>query len=155
MFAFGYEFGSLGVPIVGEGTGDDPCMIAVSTKSMMRNADRPSNSFVWHMDAAFKLNTVEHPVFVCGVSDLARHFHPVALFVTSQRTSAQYGQSLGDIAAMFETIVGRHLRIDYFMADAEDAQFNGYNLTLRRPDTTYLMCFFTASINNKTFYTMK
>ncbi|GMF26701.1 unnamed protein product [Phytophthora fragariaefolia] len=57
-FAFGFSRDSGGRPVIGEGTDDDPCMITVSTKSMMRDADHPSDSYVFHMDATFKLNTV-------------------------------------------------------------------------------------------------
>ncbi|GMF17262.1 unnamed protein product [Phytophthora fragariaefolia] len=108
-FAFGFSRDSGGRPVIGEGTDDDPCMIAVSTKPMMRDADRPSDSYVFHMDITFKPNKVEYPVFVCGISDKARHFHPIALFITSQRTSVQYEHALLHISAMFKKVVVRSL----------------------------------------------
>ncbi|OWZ01580.1 hypothetical protein PHMEG_00026999 [Phytophthora megakarya] len=42
------------------------------------------------MDAVFKLNTSEYSVFIVGVSNSTRHFHPIVMFITSQRNIMQY-----------------------------------------------------------------
>ncbi|POM68394.1 Hypothetical protein PHPALM_15449 [Phytophthora palmivora] len=110
-FAFGCTIDGSGNPVIGKRTDDDPCMIAVSTKTMLRQADRTSESFNFHMDATFKLNTVEYPVFVCGVSDVVRHFHPVAFFITSQRITLKYKQALQQISEMFMRVVGNRFKL--------------------------------------------
>ncbi|GMF45985.1 unnamed protein product [Phytophthora fragariaefolia] len=76
-FVFLFSDDSGGRPISEAETDDDPCMIAVSMKAMMQDADRPSNSYVFHMDATFKLTTVEYPVYVCGISEKAVVFIPL------------------------------------------------------------------------------
>ncbi|POM64499.1 Hypothetical protein PHPALM_19958 [Phytophthora palmivora] len=110
-FAFGYRIDESGSPVIGEGTDDDPRMIAVSTKTMLRKADRTSENFIFHMDATFKVITVEYP----------------------------YEQALQQISEKFMQVAGKPLRIKHFMADAEDAQYNGYSLAVKHNDTSYLI----------------
>lgn len=95
------------------------------------------------MDATFKLTKRKFPLFVCGVSDKARSFHPVAFFIVSQRTEAQYSAALAAVSEQYLRVVGRPMRIKTFMADVEDAQFNGFTNDISSVmKASYLMCFF-------------
>eukprot|EP00644_Phytophthora_capsici_P000281 jgi/Phyca11/100115/e_gw1.4.1084.1 len=77
-FSFGYEVDSDNRPVLGDGSDDDPLVIGITTKFLLRAANRDPNKFVFHMDATFKLVLCGYPLMVCGISDSARQFHPVA-----------------------------------------------------------------------------
>ncbi|EGZ06181.1 hypothetical protein PHYSODRAFT_406959, partial [Phytophthora sojae] len=142
-FSFGYSLDEDGNPVLGEGTEADPFVLAFSTKLLLKNLDRDPDTFVFHMDATFKLTKRKFPLFVCGVSDKARSFHPVAFFIVSQRTEAQYSAALAAVSEQYLRVVGRPMRIKTFMADVEDAQFNGFTNDISSVmKASYLMCFF-------------
>ncbi|KAE9066390.1 hypothetical protein PF007_g28495, partial [Phytophthora fragariae] len=57
-FSFGWERDSEGKPNVGNGSDENPFLVGLTTKCLLRNADRDPSSFVFHMDGTFKLNQV-------------------------------------------------------------------------------------------------
>eukprot|EP00644_Phytophthora_capsici_P012290 jgi/Phyca11/62031/gw1.38.374.1 len=83
-FSFGYKLENDGNPVLGDGNDEDPFILAFSTKYTLRQLVRSPGECVFHMDATFMLAAKEFPSFVCGI-DASRHFHCVALFITSQR----------------------------------------------------------------------
>ncbi|POM78172.1 LOW QUALITY PROTEIN: Hypothetical protein PHPALM_4328 [Phytophthora palmivora] len=86
--------------------------------------DRDPTSFILHIDATFRLNQVNYPVLVIGISDRARRFHLIAMRV-------------------FTAVSGNTLRVYYVMGDADDGRFNGVqNIIGRDNEYVYLMCFF-------------
>ncbi|ETI55361.1 hypothetical protein F443_01956 [Phytophthora nicotianae P1569] len=87
-FSFGWKRDAHGRPDVGNGSDEKPFFVGLTTKRLLLIAARDPDSFVFHMDATFKLNQVGYPVIVCGISDKCRSFHLVALFITSQRLEA-------------------------------------------------------------------
>ncbi|KAH9100459.1 hypothetical protein Ae201684P_006656 [Aphanomyces euteiches] len=74
-FTFGYDI--IGEsPQFGIGGPDDPFTVGVTTKTLLRQMNRDPASFVFHWDATYKINSKEFPVLVCGITDIARQFHP-------------------------------------------------------------------------------
>eukprot|EP00644_Phytophthora_capsici_P005987 jgi/Phyca11/98472/e_gw1.2.1193.1 len=65
----------------GNGGDADPFVVGVSSKKLLRRADRDPDSFVFHIDATYKLTQVGYPVIVVGLSDKAGRFHPLAIFI--------------------------------------------------------------------------
>lgn len=115
----------------------------LTSKRLLRNAARDPASFVFHMDAKFKVNQLSHPVIVCGVSDKNRSFHLVALFITSQRLEGLYVKALSALRKVFTTVTGQQLLTKYTMADAEAAQQNAVDQVFGvDSDYVYLMCFY-------------
>ncbi|RLN87387.1 hypothetical protein BBJ28_00021345 [Nothophytophthora sp. Chile5] len=87
-FTFTVDQDSRGLPVVGIGSDADPFVVGITTKRLLSRLARPPESFVFHLDATYKLNQVGYPVLVCGISDRCRTFHLVALFVMSQQQEA-------------------------------------------------------------------
>jgi hypothetical protein len=147
-FSFGWQRDDQGKPDVGDGSDEHPFWVGLTTKRLLRNADRDPGSFVFHMDATFKLNQVGYPVIVCGVSDRGRSFHPVALFITSQRLEVLYVKVLSALRKVFTTVTGKQLLLKFVMADAEVAQQNAVDQVFGvDSDYTYLMCFYHVMAN--------
>ncbi|KAJ8548694.1 hypothetical protein ON010_g10975 [Phytophthora cinnamomi] len=65
-FTFGYKVNDEGDPLLGDGTDEDPFVLALSTKDMLRQLDQDAHTFLFHMDATFKVNSVEFSLFSCG-----------------------------------------------------------------------------------------
>ncbi|ETL29176.1 hypothetical protein L916_17579, partial [Phytophthora nicotianae] len=63
-FSFTWRTEEDGRPYVGSGADENPFLVGVSSKTLLRQADRNPATFVLHMDATFKLNHVDYPVFV-------------------------------------------------------------------------------------------
>lgn len=72
-----------GKPEVGNGTDRSPFIVGISSKMLLRHADRDPATFVLHVDATYKLSQVGYPVVVVGISDKARQFHLLAVFIVS------------------------------------------------------------------------
>ena len=139
-FTFGYSLDDQGQPCFGDGSDSDPFFIGISSVALMKKVAHDESKYVFHMDATFKLNLLDYPVMVCGVSDLCRAFHVVAVFVVSQRTTRDYRQALYRLKEMCEVVNKKPLQVKYFMGDAEQAQLNAARSCFE--DATYLMCFF-------------
>lgn len=131
-----------GSPHVGDGSDDDPFIIGVTTKILLRRLDRDPGSFVFHLDTTFKLNQVGYPVMVCGISDCNRSFHVVALFVMSQRQTVHCTTALASLAQIYTKVTGKPLRIRFMMGDADDAQVKAATTVFHGCEFDYLMCFY-------------
>ncbi|KAG2773303.1 hypothetical protein PC116_g30390 [Phytophthora cactorum] len=155
-FTFEYPLDD-GAPELGGGSEDDPLVIGITSTFLLKAAAWDPGTFVFHMDATFKLVTCAYPVIVCGISDAARQFHPMAFFITSQKTVVQYAHALRSMMDIYKVVVGRPFLVRYCMGDAEDAQINGVEQTLAapcasapsKPELHYLMCFFHVVENMK------
>ncbi|OWZ14417.1 hypothetical protein PHMEG_00012109 [Phytophthora megakarya] len=140
-----YEPEIHGKPDVGNGSDEHPFLVGLTTKRLLRNAARDPASFVFHMDATFKLIHVGYPVIVCRISDKCRSFHPVALFITSQRLTELYIKALSALHRIFTTVTGEQMILRYVMTDADVAQQNAVDEVFGvDSDFTYLMCFYHA-----------
>ncbi|KUF80151.1 hypothetical protein AM587_10000926 [Phytophthora nicotianae] len=156
-FTFGYPLDEDGTPDLGDGSDDEPLVIGATTKFLLEVATWDPDTFVFHKDATFELVTCGYPFIVCGISDAARQFHPMAFFLTSQRTLVQYCHALRRLMDIYKVVVGRPLVGRYCIGDAEDAQLNGVEQTLfapcasepSKPELQYLMCFFHVVENVK------
>ncbi|KAG3002328.1 hypothetical protein PC128_g13363 [Phytophthora cactorum] len=117
-------------------------LLGLTTKRLLQNA-ACDPSFVFHMDATFKLNQVAYPVIVYGVSDRCRSLHLVALFVTSRRLEGLYMKALASLRKVFTAVIGQQLLVNYVKADAEAAQQNAANQGFGvDSDYAYLLCFY-------------
>ncbi|KAE9097960.1 hypothetical protein PF010_g15758 [Phytophthora fragariae] len=142
-FLFAWQRTAQGKPDVGNGSDEHPFLVGLTSKRLLRNAARDPASFVFHMDATFKLNQLSYPVIVCGVSDRNRSFHLVALFTTSQRLEELYVKALSALRKVFTAVTGKQLLVKYVMADAEAAQQNAVDQVFGvDSDFLYLMCFY-------------
>lgn len=146
-FTFAWDYDSDGKPVVGDGSDGDPFIVGMSSKAMMKRLARPPESFILHLDATFKLNQVDYPVVVVGVSDRCRSFHVVALFVVSQRVEEIYAKILRSMCRIYAAVTGSRLCIRYVMGDAEQSQRNAVEAVFASSGITYLMCFFHVMVN--------
>ncbi|ETP44525.1 hypothetical protein F442_08880 [Phytophthora nicotianae P10297] len=121
---------------LGDGSDDRPFVVGVTTKSLLRSANRDPASVILHVDATFQLDQVSYPVIVCGLSDGSRRFHLLALFLTSQLEEAHFFSAFAALRAMFAQVTGEQLSVRYVMGDADSAQFNAMR-SVFRIDCTY------------------
>ena len=82
---------------------------------------RCPRSFVFHWDATYKINSLSYPVLVCGISDVARQFHPVAFFLLGGETEDDYTWAMRELMTMYSVVVGEPLRLSFVMSDAARA----------------------------------
>ncbi|KAE9016627.1 hypothetical protein PR002_g13610 [Phytophthora rubi] len=129
-FTFTARVHRFGKPIVGDGSVVHPFVVGVTTKALLRTAKRDPATFILHVDATFQLDQVSYPVLVCGMSDGARKFHLLALFITSQLEEKHYTDALAALQTVYAKVVGERLNVQSFMADADKAQFNGIKMYL-------------------------
>ncbi|DBA00968.1 TPA: hypothetical protein N0F65_006229 [Lagenidium giganteum] len=144
-FTFGFSRDEKGLPSIGDGSNAQPFVVGASTQKLLQVMDRPSESFVFHIDATYKLNQVGYRVVVCGVSDGGRSFHLAAIFVISQQTEEIFTIVLEQLARMFEMTTNKSLKRTYVMGDADQAQHNALQAVF--PDCTKLMCFYHVAAN--------
>ncbi|KAH9082831.1 hypothetical protein LEN26_021096 [Aphanomyces euteiches] len=117
-FTFGYDI--IGEsPQFGIGGPDDPFTVGVTTKTLLRQMNRDPASFVFLWDATYRINSKEFPVLVCGITDIARQFHPVAFFIISRETVVEYSWAMRELMAIYEHVVGGQLKLRYIMSDAQ------------------------------------
>ncbi|OWZ03002.1 hypothetical protein PHMEG_00025340 [Phytophthora megakarya] len=132
-----------GRPEVGNGSDENPVLVGLTTKCLLRNATCDPTSFVFHIDGTFKLNQVGYPVIFCGVSDRARSFHLVAMFISSQQLRALYVGALAALRNIYTAVTSQQLIVKYVMADAEAAQLNAVSQGFGSvSNLTYLICFY-------------
>uniref|UniRef100_H3GH81 MULE transposase domain-containing protein n=1 Tax=Phytophthora ramorum TaxID=164328 RepID=H3GH81_PHYRM len=129
-------------PVVGNGSEAKPFVVGISTKKLLRQADRDPSSFVLHIDATYKLTQVGYPVVVVGVSDRARRFHLLAIFIVSQQKEPQFTEVLSLLAQIFLTVTGKPLRVRWAMGDADAAQWNALQDVCGGDDTFRFLVFF-------------
>ncbi|OWZ12661.1 hypothetical protein PHMEG_00014140 [Phytophthora megakarya] len=100
-FTFTWRTDSDGRPVVGNGSDAHPFVVGVTTKKLLRQADRDPASFILHVDDTYKLTQTGFPVIVIGMSDRARKFHLLAIFIVSQQQQTQYAEVLSMLSKMF------------------------------------------------------
>ncbi|OWZ17161.1 hypothetical protein PHMEG_0008939 [Phytophthora megakarya] len=142
-FSFGWQRDRQGRPEVGNGSDENPFLVGSTTKCLLRNATRDPTSFVFHTDGTIKLNQVGYPVIICDVSDRARSFHLVTMFISSQRLGALCVRALAVLRKIYIAVTSQQLIVKYVMADAEAAQLNAVSQGFGMDSNlTYLMCFY-------------
>ncbi|EGZ30152.1 hypothetical protein PHYSODRAFT_323584 [Phytophthora sojae] len=144
-FTFSWEIDMHGRPLVGDGSDENPFLVGISSKAMMFRLAAPPDSFILHIDATYKLNRLEYPVVVVGISDQSRGFHLVALFIVSQEVQEIYESALRALDRLFTWITGQKLVVYFSMVDADQAQYNALNAVFgTNAQFKCLMCFFTS-----------
>lgn len=121
-------------------------VVGVSTPFMLKTLSY-ANEHIFHIDATYKLNQSGYPTIVLRVSDRARSFHSVAIFITSQVTGPIIHNVLVEIFDMYRVLTGELPEIRFCVADADKAQYNAVQsavaLKTRNPENlVFLMCFF-------------
>ncbi|KAH9109683.1 hypothetical protein LEN26_000911 [Aphanomyces euteiches] len=90
-FSFGYSI-AYGRPSIGYNGPNNPFAVGITTKKLLRQMHRNPTSFMFHWDSTYKINSLSFPVLICGISDKARQFHPVAFYWASL-LKISYGMS--------------------------------------------------------------
>ncbi|KAH9113549.1 hypothetical protein LEN26_013138 [Aphanomyces euteiches] len=146
-FSFGYNIVD-GYPSIGYGGSDGPFKVGITTMSLLRRMDRDPSSFLFHWDATYKLNVEAYPVLVCGITDVARNFHPVAFFILGKESESEYAWAIESLMEIFTKVTGRQLLLTYVMADAGRAP--ALAIESRRNQlgvANVLMCFYHVISN--------
>lgn len=122
-FSFGWDQYSDGNLVVGNGSDKNPFIVGFS-RARLRQAARDPKTRVFHVDATYKSNQVGYPVLGVGLTDAARTFHLLALFVTSQQQEAHYTKAMAALRLVYQKVLGESLRVAFVMGDADRAQYN-------------------------------
>ncbi|KAE9126566.1 hypothetical protein PF010_g5228 [Phytophthora fragariae] len=142
-FTFTQDKDAGGLPVFGNRSNQNPFVVGVITKRLLMQASRDARSFILPVDATFKLNQLGIPVIVVGLSDCARAFHLVALFVSLQRKEVHYIEMSTALHRIYRRVTGNEMIVDKVLGDADDAQFNGIRQVFRgNAEVKYLMCFY-------------
>ncbi|KAE9314139.1 hypothetical protein PF001_g8412 [Phytophthora fragariae] len=149
-FTFTQDIDAGGLPVVGNGSDQNPFVVGITTKRLLMRASRDATSFILHVDATFKLNQLGYPVIVVGLSDCARAFHQVTLFVSSQRKEVHYIEMFPALHRIYRRVTGNEMIVDKVLGDADDAQFNGIRQVFRG-NAEFLTCCTSESLSGKTF----
>ncbi|RHY94559.1 hypothetical protein DYB26_011271 [Aphanomyces astaci] len=132
-FAFGYDVVN-GRPSVGFGGSSGVFKVGVTTKALLYQMNRSVDTFLFHWDATYKINKLAYPVLVCGVSDVARVFHPVAFFLIGKESTSEYAWAIRSLIDIYLAVVGRPLKIKFVMGDA--AQAPAQSLLVAQPSSS-------------------
>ncbi|GMF21285.1 unnamed protein product [Phytophthora lilii] len=104
-FTFAWRTDGVGMPVVGNGSDSDPFVLGISTKKLLRQADRDPSTFVLHVDATYKLAQVGYPVIVVSITDRARRFHLLAMFIVSHQQQPQFTEVLSLLLEFFRRLL--------------------------------------------------
>ncbi|EGZ05439.1 hypothetical protein PHYSODRAFT_408756, partial [Phytophthora sojae] len=141
--SFGWDIDGKGDLTVGNGSDEKPFLIGFSTKALLCQAARDASSFIFHVDATYKTNQVGYPVLVCGISDAARRFHLLALFITSQQKEEHYAKAFAALRWVYSKVIGQPLKVAYVMGDADGGQYNAVSTVFGADcDYVHLMCYY-------------
>ncbi|ETM38510.1 hypothetical protein L914_15211 [Phytophthora nicotianae] len=109
---------------VGGGINANAFFVGFTTKTLLKRLDRDPRSFIFHFDAKYKLNQVDYPIFVCGISDHACSFYLVALYVVSKQEECDYTSALASLRAVYARVFQKPMEVYYILGDADGAQIN-------------------------------
>ncbi|KAG3026123.1 hypothetical protein PC120_g6094 [Phytophthora cactorum] len=123
-FTFGWDLDREGIIVVGNGSGEKPFLVGFPPKALLSQASRDPKTFIFHVDATYKTNQVVHPVLVIGITDVARTFHLLAMFVTSLQQEGHYAKAFAALRWIYNKVLGEPLRVAYVMGDADEAHNN-------------------------------
>lgn len=125
------------------GATDNWIRIFVSTTRLLENA---VDAECIHADGTYKLNSLNYPLIVVGVTDKARRFHLIGLALTKRETKEDYAFVFGAVKnAMFKQL-GRSIVAGASISDSSPAIFNGYEMTFDHL-TVRIMCWFHVKYN--------
>ncbi|RLN51305.1 hypothetical protein BBJ28_00023740 [Nothophytophthora sp. Chile5] len=142
-FTFTSRTDDEGNAVTGNGSDRNPFIVGVSSKKLLRRADRDPRSFVLHIDATYKLTQLAYPVVVVGISDRARSFHLLGISIVSQQQQQHHAEVLTLLRRVYEAVTGKPFRVRYVMGDADAAQWNAVQEVLAQDNhLVFLMCYF-------------
>ena len=90
-------------------------------------------------DATYKLNWHGYPVFVIGVTDAGRHFHPISISICSNETAADFEFVFSSIKQIVEKLHNVRYNPTILVADGADAITNGFK-SVFGPGIIRVMC---------------
>ncbi|GMF48315.1 unnamed protein product [Phytophthora fragariaefolia] len=99
-FTFTWRTESDGREVVGNGSDAHLFVVEVTTKTLLRQADRDPDSFILHVDATYKVTQTGYPVIVIGISGRARKFHLLAIFIVPQQ-QPEHAEVLSMLSKVF------------------------------------------------------
>ena len=143
-----------GKVILGTGDENSPFIVGATSTGLLKTISKAISAYsehrlpiVFHFDGTFKLNVTEFPLVVIGLTDGGQHFHPLAFFTVSHRTTNTYVTLIRAFKAHLidAGIVGDHFYPHFIMADAEVAEHNAFKSEF--PQSKYLMCYFHVKQN--------
>ncbi|ETI51031.1 hypothetical protein F443_05554 [Phytophthora nicotianae P1569] len=114
-FTFGWEVDREGKLVVGNGSDEKSFLVGFSTKALLHQASRDPSTFIFHVDATYKTNQVSYPVFVVGITDIARKVSLLVLLVTSQQQECHYAKAFAAIRWIYSKVLGEQFRAAYVM----------------------------------------
>lgn len=143
-FAFGCTKDASGSPRLRDGSDERPVVIGFPSKTLIKNLAYATTNTI-HMDATYKLSTNGYPIFVIGVSDVCRHFFPIALFILSDLKEPRIQTMLRELVHQYQKITNQLSQISYVMGDADNAQRNAVEAVAAsvlppNPGMQYLIC---------------
>ncbi|OWY95954.1 hypothetical protein PHMEG_00033902 [Phytophthora megakarya] len=126
-FTFSWRNDDNGHIDVGIGSDEKPFVVGVTSKKLLSRLDRPVDSFVFHVNATFKVTQVEYPVL--GLE-------------------TQYTDMLNALRLMYFRIMQKSLTVYYVMGDAEDAQYKAIQNTFGSDNTIRILIYYFHVISN-------
>eukprot|EP00644_Phytophthora_capsici_P000870 jgi/Phyca11/108898/e_gw1.16.660.1 len=141
-FSFGWDVERDGAFVVGNGSDGKPFLVGFTTKALLRQADRDPSTFIFHVDATYKANQVGYPLIVIGITDVARRFHLLCIFVTSQQQQEHFAKVFAALRWIYRKVVGTPLRVHFVMGDADMAQYNALASVFSDYKYIHLMCYY-------------
>lgn len=155
-FVYGFDTNVDGDVYIGDGTDENPCYIAFSSKALVLQMKKALNTphvpLVLHVDSTYKLNVNEFPVFVIGMTDMQKQFHLLALAIISHKTVDSYVRVLSDFRDMTHTILNHFagpFNPDYIMLDAETNERTACLQVFGIQSHQLIMCYFHVQKNVK------
>ncbi|RHY22416.1 hypothetical protein DYB32_009513 [Aphanomyces invadans] len=140
-FSFGYKLLD-GAPVLGYGGATGVFKVGITTKKLLCRVPTDPSTFVFHWDATYKINSMAYPVLICGTTDPGGNFHPVAFFLIGKESTEEYEWAMKELMAVYLTVVGRAMKVDYVMADAALAPCSALRNLPDLQVKTILMCFY-------------
>ncbi|ETV64572.1 hypothetical protein H257_18539, partial [Aphanomyces astaci] len=113
---------------------------------------RPTDeSFVFHWDATYKINSIGYLDLICGITDPGGKFHPDAFFLIGRESTNEYEWAMTAVMDVYQLVVGSALRLHYVMGDTALAPVPAIKMLSQLNVQTILMCFYhcVAAVNKR------
>jgi hypothetical protein len=149
-FVIGVDFEG-GEPVIGNGSDMDPFVVGISSVGLlakMRRFQITNQSAMFHIDATYKITKESYPLLVLGITDIARKFHLLGLFITSQTTEIIVKHCVLSLLKTAQSFFPEmnDWKPTYTMSDADPALHNALRSCFGN-STRYLNCYFHVRKN--------
>ncbi|DBA00119.1 TPA: hypothetical protein N0F65_000410, partial [Lagenidium giganteum] len=134
-------------PWVGDDTTAKPIIIGLTNRKLLQTLQL-ATEYPLHVDATYNLNKKGLPVIAVGISDAARSYHLIAVFLTSHQTQRHFVNVFCSLQVGYARLGVGALKVKAVMADADKAQYNAVHEVFGR-DVKQLMCIYHVIANDK------